>query len=147
MICTHFLRREYQAVLWLSRLSGAWLSGSRLSGAEGRCASGWECSSRFAVLAAAESRTGQARLPVCRVSGAKQTPSWRGAVGTPEEALTTTRQGSLESIRRARRGDLRVHAVFTESAAPARYIPPTVAVGAFSTLCSSIQNVRIEFKM
>ena len=98
------------------------------------------------AVAAAESRTGQARLPVCRVSGAKQTPSWRGVVGTPEEALTTTRQDSLESIRRARRGDLRVHAVFTESAA-ARYVPLTVAVGSTNTLCSSIQNVRIEFKM
>ena len=33
------------------------------------------CSDILAVLAAAESRTGQARLPVCRVSWAKQTPS------------------------------------------------------------------------
>ena len=78
---------------------------SRLSGAEVRRESGWGCSSRFAVLAAAESRTGQARLPTCRVSWAKQVPSWREVVGTPEEALTTTWHDSMESTCGARHGD------------------------------------------
>ena len=54
-----------------------------------------------AVLAAAlaESRIGQARLPACRVSWAKQAPSWRGVVGAPEDALTTAWHDSLESFR------------------------------------------------
>ena len=52
---------------------------SWLSGAEVLCASGRGCYSPLAVLAAAvaaaESRADHARLPVCRVSWAKQTPS------------------------------------------------------------------------
>ena len=75
---------------------------SWLSGAEVLCASGRGCFSRLPVLAAAvaaaESRADHARLPVCRVSWAKQTPSQRGVVGTPDEALTTTWHDSLESI-------------------------------------------------
>ena len=59
----------------------------------------------MAAGAAAESRADHARLPVCRVSWAKQTPSQRGVVGTPDEALTTTWHDSLESIREPRRGD------------------------------------------
>ena len=51
----------------------------------------------MAAGAAAESRADHARLPVCRVSWAKQTPSQRGVVGTPDEALTTTWHDSLES--------------------------------------------------
>ena len=76
-----------------------------LSGAEVLCSRGRWCSSSIAVLAAAESRTGQARLPACRVSWAKQAPSWRGVVGTPEEALTTTWHDSMESTCGARHGD------------------------------------------
>ena len=64
----------------------------RLSGVEVLCARGRGCPGHLAVLAAAESRAGHARLPVCRVSWAKQAPSLRGVVGTPEEALTTTWQ-------------------------------------------------------
>ena len=48
----------------------------------------------LAAVAGSHLDASEPRWTACRVSWAKQAPSWRGGMGTPEEALTMPCHGS-----------------------------------------------------